>query len=245
MKEERFSILVVLFLASIILFTSFVSPAEVPTGPDNVDVVSNETKSAVSGKKVNISGGRIATLNLNATVQNPHWKAFVGNVTGSFTLDDADGSTIYDWSLSVTTGRVYSTRNSTTPQWTNIACSDRSILEQENQELNHTNPGDNITATFNISNPDHDAFYVGSTPIGADSCPTLSTYKNDAPQNQGSDVFEEMALYDNVNVIYATIMEQNEIGFDGNAYDFQMLVPEIGDSDFQGSTAYYLYVELD
>lgn len=239
MRGKENKILVAgLFLALFIL--SFVSSAEVPTGPDEIDVLANESKTAVSGKEVNISGGRIATLNLNATVQNPRWKAFVGNVTGHFTLDGADGSTIYDWSLSVTTGRVFSTRNDSTPEWTSIDCATETDLEEENQELNHTNQGDNITATFNDTT--HDGFYVGSTFISGGTCPTLNTYRSGSPQDT---YFEEMALYDTSEVIYATIMEQDEVGFDGSVYDFQMLVPERGGSDFQGSTAYYLYVELD
>ena len=233
--------------ALVLFMIGFVSSATDPTGPDDIDVIANETKTASSGKIVNISGGRVATLDLNATVQNPHWKAFVGNVTGKFTLDDTSGSTIYDWSLTVTTGRVYGTRNSSTPNWTGINCSGVADLEQENDALNHTSSSDNITATFNASSPsfDHDAFYVGSETIDADSCPTLSTYINNDSQTQGSDKFEEMALYDGVNVIYVTLLEEDEEGFDGNTYDFQMIVPEIATDGYSGSTAYYLYVELD
>lgn len=247
-KENNLNVLFGVLVITLFFFIGFVSSATEPAVPDGTDLISNETKSVQTegGTKVNISGGRIATLNLNTTVQNPRWKAFVGNVTGSFTLDDASDSTIYDWSLSVTTGRVYSTKNSTTPSWTSIDCSNISVLEQENQEMNHT-AGDNITATFNASNPnpDHDAFYVGSALIDANSCPTLSTYQNDAPQAQGSDVFEEVALYDGINVIYAALLEEGEVGFDGNIYDFQMIVPENGADGFGGATAYYLYVELD
>lgn len=241
MKEKKTKVFVAMVvLASLLLFAGFASSASEPTGPDNINFISNESGGGVSGKKVNISGGVIATMNLSTTVQNSRWKAFVGNVTGSFTLDDAEGSTIYDWSLSVTTGRVYSTRNETTPAWTSIACANEANLEEENQEMNHTNPGDNITATFDDTT--HSAFYVGPTFISDNSCPTLNTYQNDASQDS---VFEEMALYDTTNIIYATILEDDVDGFDGNPYDFQMIVPENGGESFEGSTAYYLYVELD
>jgi hypothetical protein len=54
-----------------------------------------------------------------------------------------------------------------------------------------------------------------------------------------------MALYDSTSIIYATILENDLAGYDGQTYDFQMLVPENGSQGFTGATAYYLYVELD
>ncbi|HDK41847.1 MAG TPA: hypothetical protein ENG87_00595 [Candidatus Pacearchaeota archaeon] len=108
--------------------------------------------------------------------------------------------------------------------------------------MNHTNSDDNITATFNDNT--HSAFYVASVSITANSCPTLNTYVNDASQDTS---FEEVALYEALggNIIYSTILEQDTTGFDGNSYDFQMIIPENGDPGFTGLTTYYLYVELN
>ena len=245
-KEKALKLVVLLFLSfvsAIIIFMSFslISAAD-PQGPDELSIISNETKGAVSSKMVNISGGRIATLTLNATIQNPRWKAFVGNVTGKFTLDDASGSTIYDWTLSSITGRVYSTRTSGSVTWENINCSNVTTLEQENINMNHTNPNDNLTATFNTSEgATHQAFYVGSVYIPANTCPTLNLYRNNASDDNH---WEEIALYDGDYIVYASIIEDDEIGFDGNTYDFQMIVPENGLPSFQGATAYYLYLEI-
>ena len=242
-RGRLISLLVLLgFIGFIALITfSFVSAAD-PEGPTSVSVVSNETKGVVSTKMINISGGRIATLNLNATIQNVRWKAFVGNVTGKFTLDDSSGSTIYDWTLSSITGRIYATRNSSSVTWGSINCSNVTTLERENIYMNHSNSLDNLTATFNASaGATHGAFYVGSKYISANTCPTLNVYRNGARNDL---YWEEMALYDSTNIVYAAIIDDDETGFDAGAYDFQMIVPENGLPSFTGATAYYLYIEL-
>jgi hypothetical protein len=241
MKKKNVALLslIILALGLTALLISFAGAASEPTGPTSVVNLGNTTKNASSAYVFNISGGYIATLNMSATIQNPRWKAFVGWITGKFTLSDANGSTIFDWTLSTTNGRIYATRNSSTISWTSINCSNVTFLEQENYRLNHTNRDDNITATFDDTS--HNPFWVGSKYIAASTCPTLNTYVN----NVTSSKFEEMALYDYVtNTVYATILEQDEVGYNGLNYDFQMLVPENGAASFEGSTAYYLYVEI-
>lgn len=233
--EGLFKLLLGVFF--IFLSASFIFAA--PVGPDGMSVISNETRTAPSAVMLNVSGGVISTINLTANVQNPRWKAFVGQVIGSFTLDDASGSTIYDWTLSSVTGRVYSTRESGSISWSSIGCASVANMESENNAMSLTSSDDNITATFDDTT--HSLFYVGSTSISANSCPTLNTYVSNSSQDVS---FEEMVLYDTSNIVYATILEENVAGFDGNVYDFQMIVPENGTAGYTGSTAYYLYVEL-
>jgi hypothetical protein len=246
-KKEKKKILLIIFIfvmlvvSSLLLFNiSFLSAA--PIGPSNMISVWNETKNTTSAAFFNISGGYIAALNLTANAQNTHWKAFVGWVSGGFTLDDVGGSTIYDWSSAVTTGRVYSTRDSSTIEWNLVGCANKTTnLATENTAMFHNRTSDNITATF-LYPSTHSPFWVAGRPISSNSCPTLNTYRNDAAQDTD---FEEMALYDSTSIIYATILESNLTGYDNQAYDFQMLVPENGSQGFTGATAYYLYVELD
>jgi hypothetical protein len=213
--------------------------------PDGVSVVvdANETKTSNSAYTLNTSGGYITTINITATTQNQRWKAFVGQVSGTFTLDDSSGSTIYDWSIATVGGEVYATRNSSTPGWTSITCADTDSLEAENALMSHTSADDNITATFDDTT--HDEFFVGSVNITVDTCPTLNTYIGNTTQDSS---FEEVVLTDggagSSNLIFATIMEEDLEGFDGSDYDFQMIVPENGAQGFSGQTAYYLYVEL-
>ena len=236
------------FLFCLIYVTMFFSLVKaVPQGPSSVAIDANETKGSVSAISLNISGGRIATVNISAENQNPRWKGFVGQVIGTFTLDDSTSSTLYDWTMTNVGGEVYATRNSSTPGWTNIRCANTSQTQNENYLMNHTNANDNITKTFNGTT--HASFVVGAVTISANSCPTLNTYINNATQDTD---FEEIVLTDNTNfsisnyanLIYSTIIEANVAGFDSATYDFQMVVPEIGYDGFSGATAYYLYVEL-
>jgi hypothetical protein len=246
-NSERSSLkglLACVFLAVALIF--FIALGSVTADPDGASgtIVSNETKNTTAAYEINISGGYIATVNLTATIQNVRWKAFVGNVSGSFTLDDASGSTIYDWSIASVSGEVYATRNSSTIIWSDLECANLTTLEAENTAMNHTSATDNITATFNTtSGATHDLFYVANVSLSANSCPTLNTYQNSGTQDS---VFQEVALHEKIrgNIIYAAIMEQGSTGFDGGDYDFQMIVPENGAPTFSGLTAYYLYVEL-
>lgn len=228
-------IVVVLFF--LLFAISFVFAAN-PVGPSSVSIVSNETSNVSNAYMLNTSGGYITTLNITARTQNIRWKAFVGYITGRFALDDATGSTIYDWSSTVTSGEVYATRNGTTITWTGINCSNITTMETENYNMNLTSPYDNITATF--ANSTHAAFFVGSSQIYANSCRALHTYVNNVTTNS----FAEVALYTQGTTVYAAILENDATGFDGNTYDFQMIVPENGAQGFSGSTAYYLYVEI-
>jgi hypothetical protein len=242
-KTEKKKIIFVILLLGIIISSISLLFAATPVGPNNVVSVSNETySSTASAAFFNISGGYIAALNLTANVQNHRWKAFVGWVNGKFSLSDQGGATIYDWTLSVTTGRVYSTRDSSTIEWASIACANRATnLATEEIAMFHTNnSGDNITRTFQMGT--HDPFWVAGHSFSANQCPTLNTYIGNVSQDNS---FEEMALYDSTSIIYATILENDLAGYDSQTYDFQMLVPENGSQGFTGATPYYLYVELD
>lgn len=251
-KNESILIVVLGLLTFLLLLNIFSINASVyPQGPDNLVNSENRTKANVSAKFINNSGGEISFLELNATVQNTRWKAFVGNVSGMLTLDDASGSTIFDWTLTTITGRIYATRNSSYIDWTSINCSNITHLIAEDSALVLTSADDNITKTFNASynntqnftaSGNHSEFYAGTKLIYESTCPVLKTYVNNASQ-EGS--FEEIALYDGVSMVYATILENDTIGYNTERYDFQMIVPENGSSSFTSSTAYYIYAEID
>jgi hypothetical protein len=186
------SLLILFLFFNFGLFLNIINA--VPDGVNNIDLTSNETKVATAGYVLNTSGGYITTFNLTASLQNPRWKAFVGLVSGTFTLDDASGSTIYDWSLASTAGEIYATRNSSTISWTDIGCANTTLLENENALMNHTSAEDNITKTFDDTT--HSSFVVAATTINANTCPTLNTYQNNASQDTE---FEEMILSDSTN----------------------------------------------
>ncbi|MFH1642755.1 MAG: hypothetical protein ABIC04_07720 [Nanoarchaeota archaeon] len=252
----------------IIIVTSVVYA--IPVGP-TVTYRSNTTKSVAAPTVVNYTGsgdkagGYIFTINLSSNQQNSRWKAFVGNVSGTLVLADANDYSIYDWSISTSlTGEVYATRASSTVNWSTIKCAFANATIWEERLINHTtNVNDNISTTF--SSKTNSEFDVGIVTINAYSCPTINLFVNGSAAT--NDQFEEILLYDGRNyslnltsvadltgfgnIVYASILEQNEYGYNNNVsntsfskYDFQIMVPEVGLTSWEGSTAYYFYVEL-
>ena len=243
-KRGIFSICLAVSVLIILIFCMSLGLAASPGGPSNLNITSNETRAATPSQVINVSGGYIATLNITANIQNPRWKGMVGWVNGKFSLDDQSGSTLFDWSLATITGDVFATRNSTTVRWANIQCANVTVLETENLRMNHSNYNDNLTKTF--SNRTHSTFDVGGVSIDLDSCPTAHPYVNNATGL----TFQETVLFDGATdaevgaVVYSALINDNQVGFDGQVYDFEMVIPENGLATWSGQTPYYLYVEL-
>ncbi len=232
------TLVLTIFLITLLSLLSLIS-AE-PTGPSWLNVTSNDSGGTASAQMVNISGGVISKFNLTVSQQNTRWKAFLGWIDGRFTLDDSLGSTIYDWTASITQGEVYATRESTTIDWDSIGCANAGQITTEDTNLAHTG-GDNITSTF--TDPFTGSFTVAVEQIdNTDNCMSTNTYVGGAQ----TAAFEEVILYDSTTsaIVFATILEENATGYDGDGYDFQMIVPENGSASWSSSTAYYLYVEL-
>ena len=135
-------------LVVLLIITNTVQTMAIPTGP-TITFITNETKQPSNAAIINTSGGSISTVYLNTTTQNVRWKAYVGNVTGTLTLDDVNDNTLFDWTLTDVNGEIYATRFSGTINWSSVNCSNSTHMEIENIALNQTNKDDNISATFN------------------------------------------------------------------------------------------------
>lgn len=187
-------------------------------------------------------GGSITTIVLNAIQQNTKWKAYIGNITGSLTLDDSLGNTIFDWTLTASeiTGEVYASRASAIT-WANIACVTPAIITAEQSALGFTASSvDNITNTFNETT--HQAMITAGVTIPANTCRSTATYINSTKQSQGSAYFQELLLTDTSNLVYATFINQDLIGYDNSSsVDFQMI---LADDPSVVSTTYYFYAEI-
>ena len=230
----------VAFYGVLILCMGFFTFVEaVPSAPDFLNITENESWSgSVTGSEINISGGIISSLSVSATLQNSHWKAFVGWVSGKFTLEDSGSSSIYDWSLSSIGGQVYATRNASIVDWGNIRCATAGEILAEDVALEHSGE-DNISMTFSGTN--NGTYVVAGTSIDAGNCSSMNTYVNSVSQ---SSAFEEFVLYDSNSLVFAAEIEDAATGYDGVGYDFQMIVPENGNESSSVITPYYLYVEI-
>lgn len=229
------AILALSLLISLALFAA--SVFALPGGPV---VTSNSTDVGPTNAAVfrNDSGGTITTVKLNFTQQNLRWKAYVGNVSGRYVLQDSANYSIYDWTFSSNSGEVYATRASSVT-WSAIACSTPAQIATEETAINQASGNsDTITATFDAKL--HSAFAVGTVNIDADSCNSTATNVNGAAQTA---VFQEVLLHDQATAfVYTTLLDYNTTGYNTLRYDFQMIVPE--DEVTAGNTGYYFYVEL-
>lgn len=240
MKQNvRSATLLLLLGAAMLLLAHMVMAA--PTG---ASLTSNTTDYGPTISPTGLTHNRstITTVVLDALQQDQRWKGYVGNVSGSLTLDNANNDTLYDWSsVTAAVGEVYASRSSGIT-FASPVCADAGTIGVEETALNMTGAEvDSITNTFDNTN--HTDTNVGATLLSG--CPMVATYENDADPGQDSAAnFQEFLMEDATNnLVYVSILNDNTpTGYDGNTYDFQMIVAE---SDIQATAnTYYFWVEL-
>lgn len=190
-------------------------------------------------------GGRIITLTLNLEQQNYAWKAYVGNVTGTYVLKNSYNYSIYEWPLGTAiVGEVYISRNASVNFTTGaISCADDSEMTAEQNIFGMSaSATDNINNTFNSTN--HTNFDVGYNSIPANNCSAIALWVNDTQQTPSSSaIFQEVTLHDGNSLVYASLINNDKFGFDNRTtFDFQAIVAENRSS--QAGTPYYFYLEL-
>ncbi|MFH1916372.1 MAG: hypothetical protein ABIJ21_03850 [Nanoarchaeota archaeon] len=226
---------------------TWASVSALPVGP-TISVTDNSTISSTPYSLAN-AGGYLYYGSISATQQNYAWKAYIGNVTGLFTLDDTEGRTIYDWSVNASelTGEIYATRNNSI-DWTWINCSNSSVRDNETTFFGMVDSApDSINSTFNEST--HKPMQVATSTINESTCRMTSTYVNDTKQTVSvNSVFQELLLMDaHFSLIYATFIEQDQFNYQTNSTDnvtsdFQLILPE--NKTLATPTTYYFYVEI-
>ena len=236
-----------------VLFSSIVM-ADVPLGAETIDEIRSERvdPGLYEPAVIDAIAGNLTELDITGVTQTRNWQGFFGNVSGTIILEDASGSRFYDWTAAEPQGQVYaSTVDAIT--WTEIACAD--FEDETFRSTWYTTFGmletdyDNILETYNETNPEE--FYVGYTTIGAGSCNSAYTFVNDERQTED---FPAVLLADGDgtgSLIFTAIIEDrldgargSKTGYDGNEYDFQLLVAENGTGGNSDVTPYYFWVEL-
>ena len=224
-----------------LLFVILITPIVMaqPTGTD-ITHIDTDMIDAIAPAERTDDGGTINTLVIEATQQNPRWKAYVGNITGTLTLDDSGGNTIFNWALEQTdiTGEVYSSRSDAV-SWESISCASLANINSEESFLGMSSTSaDSIENTFNETT--HPAINIGTIPVS--DCPATSTYVNNAPQDQEGADFPIILLEDgNDNLIYTTPINPMTTGYDGSSlFDFQAILA----NNPSETTPYFFYVEL-
>ena len=244
MKKDTVCKILTLILVVCLLSIIFPLIKSEPEGA-TVQFISNSTKNSTTAQSRNDTKGTISTVILTTIQQNSKWKAYVGNVSGTLVLRDADSYSIYEWASGGSPdGRVFMTRNSTI-NWDTIRCANDTSVTFEQNELSHSSTAaDNINNTFSYRI--HKSFPVGEVTITNSTCKSLATWVNNTAQSMTENaLFEEVLLMDlNYRMVYTTIIDQNTRGYRNDnvtIYDFQAIVP-----DYTTTTTalYYFYVEI-
>lgn len=249
MKTRNEIVMVLLALFVFALMIKAVVAAD-PGGPNSITVEKSEAGnlSNIGAKQINAEAGNVTQLTINASIITTSWQGYYGNITGVITLTDGSGQTMYDWSGGTDfspVGEIYA-GNSSVTSWSDVICVNLNGDGVPGQQgINSTvlegyygmdpTDTDGINETFTGTND----ITIGANPT-LSNCPATNTYVNNASQ---STKFNETLLTQNQTgtVIFATQVENNEPGYDGNSWDFQMIVGENGAA---GTTPYYFYVEL-
>jgi hypothetical protein len=243
-ETPQWNFLLTFALPIMLLLLMFLFAAPVKADPSGATIDSNITATAATVLPDNRTdaGGTINTLTLNTIQQDSNWKAYVGNISGMLTLDDADGFTIYQWALgnAEVTGELYVSRSDNIT-WSTINCSNESLIETEQTLMGFAASSvDDINKTFNYTT--HNPITVAGRTIDADTCRSTSTFVSDAAQNIASADFPEMLLASETNMIYVSPLNDDANSYaTGQTMDFQMIVP---DDVTVASTTYYFYIEL-
>ncbi len=234
------------FIASIALIAGFA--LAIPSGANWTDSSTTQTPNSDPQEHAAYAGNT-TFLDLYADVASMSWQGYYGNVTGTIQLADGNDDVFYNWSVASPSGEVYASVNGTgVITWGNIACFDADNSTAVEALYNISGDDvDGLNETFSDSNT-HNPFFTGSVSFAAGACP--AAYMFDETKEGAAGTFEEVVLTDSADdtmVIFAALLEPtDETGFDGEYYDFEMLVLENGHgSGASSGTNYYFYVELE
>ena len=249
-RQKPLVLLVV--LAFIAAFATSVLAQNYPTGAETVNYIQSEAgnTSLYPPSQIDAEAGNLTELTITGVSQTKSWQGFYGNVSGTIILEDSTGNRFYDWTAAEPQGEVYASVNDTII-WSTIACAptltNLPFLNnwQTFYGMNYTDY-DSINTTYNQTNhPEFDTGYTSLT-----GCPTTYTFVNDPAQ--ASDFPAVLLTSDTAGtLIFTAILEDKDegvtdgvTGFDGNNYDFQLLVSEFGSDGNSAVTPYYFWVEL-
>ena len=151
--------------------------------------------------------------------------------------------------------------------WTNMRCANVTHITNENNLLGHNLTVDNdamlntFVNTTGFKNAGMD-FDVADKHIDVDSENCYGTFLMNGSQQQS---FWQMVILEDGgteagggsgdgiegDIVFATIVENSSIGFNGAEYDFQMLLPQHGqvlegnqDDNIKSNVGYWFYLEL-
>jgi hypothetical protein len=199
-------------------------------------------------------GNQLYAWNMNITTGEIYATRFTGGSTTLAGGGQQDTDHLNEWFFNYV-------------DWNNMSCANRTHIETENTALGHNTTFDNdaLEVTFvnstdfktNAMNFEVADRYIGISDDVDGGCSGLFLYNDSGVQ---SNYWQMVVLEDgyddymNGDIVYAAIIEDDKVGFNGKEYDFQIMLPQYGnvltgsgqarDNNIQSSLTYYFYVEL-
>lgn len=270
-----------MFLVGLLLVTAvwLFKPAYAldPTGA-SVNDIRTETAPNDSAGSDNAEAGNISELTVFAYTTTQTWQGYIGNVSGTIQLADADDDVLYNWSLADPEGEIYASVNESIT-WRQIQCFNYSAtgeiddtgetpgaVNAKGRNLSQLEADygiiwddvDGVNETFYLYDPasgagggagQHDEFFTSNLQFSEGECVSTRVFGD---SGEGvSNEFEEVILYEPTtdSVVFVALIEEDLAdaidGYDGNDYDFEMLVLEDGHGTDTDVTTYYFFVELE
>jgi hypothetical protein len=251
--------IIIAFLITINIILIINTIDALPSGATMNVTTNSSSWSGAGASSVAAFAGNITEINIDGTSNSQTWQGYYGNVSGGMYLADSTGEIFYNWTTLGDSGEVYASRNQTII-WTNIQCFNftaNGTYEDDSANKGGTSKyGMNLSqleALYNITNNDtdgvnetfelmdHETFYTNNLEFSTGECPNTRILNE-----SGSGIFQEILLYspDNREVVFASIIMDNTIGFDGKTHDFEMMVLDDGHGSDLQTTDYYFYLEL-
>ncbi|MEM4266337.1 MAG: hypothetical protein QXX65_04655 [Candidatus Woesearchaeota archaeon] len=211
-----------------------------PEGVQNITIIDSQRRTPAGPSQIVAQGGNITTLSIAIQHQTRGWQGFVGNLTANLTLEDASGERMFAWNITNISGEIYASRNGTI-DWNLISVQNDCSVDEE-----LTGKGsDRVSKTFKPS-ANTVNFSVGTIQFNSSTTCAAWPFVNNSRQTT-TNLFENILLSRGTTPngnqsIYVGILQDGVSGYDGNTYNFQLLVPVNRTSGF---TTYYIYAEIE
>jgi hypothetical protein len=187
-------------------------------------------------------------------------------------LADSSDNVMYNWSAASPQGEIYASTNSTII-WNYIQCFNLTATGTYLDDTPHAGSTsqygtnmtilegefgikwddyDGVNETFNYNgtqengeNLIHDLFYTNNLLFTPGEC--VATHLFADSRSPEDSAFQEVLLYEpsTHSVVFMTILDEDEDGFDNNLHDFEMIVLENGHGTDTFTSTYYFWVELE
>lgn len=213
-------------IAMAVLFSlatmSLVLAVSQPEGPGTFTQVTSTRRAAAANASIAAYAGNVTHLNVAGSTVTQTWQGYVGNVSGTITLDDSSGNTLYDWTLADPEGEIYATYTPyvdwttgfvTCWNWSDQSAGDSNALtlgELEGWDTTNaptnvatlglaTDDVDGVNETFSVPGASaHSSFYVAGKYIDGTagvSCPLAKLYNSTSTTGTAASApFEQVLL---------------------------------------------------